>query len=266
MDPLSIGLAMGGMGMIGGMFQSSANAQSQKETNQANLVLAREQMAFQERMSNSAHQREVDDLRKAGLNPILSGTGGSGSSTPSGASATMVAPRSQIGDAIRDGLNTGLAASNMAADLDMKNAATAKQLAETANTLETAKVIGEDVRGRRAANARSEALLDADISRGVSEASRAHTEAARSKHEASRSAIAEKAERAALPTDIERSKTQKEFLKYDKAIDSISNTIDAVTSALNVRKYIGAPSVRPGSPQERRALERAGKKGLEVKR
>ena len=55
--------------------------------NQQTKASTARQMAFQERMSNTAHQRQVKDLRAAGINPILSAKLG-GASTPQGASYT----------------------------------------------------------------------------------------------------------------------------------------------------------------------------------
>lgn len=59
-----------------------------REQNAANAQQAANQMAFQERMSTTAHQREVEDLKKAGLNPMLSAKLG-GASSPGGAQARM---------------------------------------------------------------------------------------------------------------------------------------------------------------------------------
>ncbi|WNK12590.1 MAG: DNA pilot protein [Microvirus sp.] len=76
-------------GITGGAF---SNAKSIQDTNDAQIGEANKQMAFQERMSNSAYQRAVEDMRKAGLNPALAYQNG-GASAPSGAMASLQAPQ-----------------------------------------------------------------------------------------------------------------------------------------------------------------------------
>jgi len=54
-------------------------------TNSQNIKHANRMADRSERLANSAHQREVADLRAAGLNPILSATGGNGAPSPTAA-------------------------------------------------------------------------------------------------------------------------------------------------------------------------------------
>lgn len=58
------------------------------EANEANSAMAQKQMDFQKEMSSTSYQRATEDMRKAGINPMLAYQQG-GASTPAGAMATM---------------------------------------------------------------------------------------------------------------------------------------------------------------------------------
>lgn len=72
--------------------QRDWSAQQAELTRRYNAAEAAKNRDWQQMMSNTAHQREIKDLIAAGLNPVLSATGGNGASVTSGATASASNP------------------------------------------------------------------------------------------------------------------------------------------------------------------------------
>jgi len=130
--------------ILGGLFGKS----SAKSQNEAQIAQAREQMAFQERMSSTAHQREVTDLRLAGLNPILSAT--RGASSPGGAQAQIVNEGGQ-------GLTSALAVNNAVAQTALLEAQARNLDAQTATERSRPDVLNSQINLQSAQTALADA-------------------------------------------------------------------------------------------------------------
>lgn len=121
-----LGLISTGLGMASQMGGAYLNYRGTKKTNEMNRSIARDQMAFQERMSSSAHQREVKDLKAAGLNPILS-AGGSGASTPAGSAPMMQNELGEIGKGIKDSVSSAMEMTRLKNDIALQRESIATQ-------------------------------------------------------------------------------------------------------------------------------------------
>lgn len=126
MDPLV------GAALIGGAGQLLANEQT--------AASAARQMRFQERMSSTAYQRAMQDMREAGLNPILAAKVG-GASSPAGAMSQF----GNVGAAATQAYQQASAAELSRAGVGKITAEIEKIGADTGVSRERSREIGEHI-------------------------------------------------------------------------------------------------------------------------
>nr|QJB20901.1 MAG: DNA pilot protein [Microvirus sp.] len=145
MDPLT-GLLSFGSSMITNLFNADQK-EAEREFNAQQSQINRD---FQERMSNTAYQRAMADMRQAGLNPILAYQKG-GASQPSGSQATTTAFQAE--DSGNKAISAGMSAKRLNAEVanmeatnenlrrqnDLIHAQTARELSQTTLNETTAK-------------------------------------------------------------------------------------------------------------------------------
>jgi len=259
-----LGGALGGLGgFLGGLFGGNSQVEAADKTNASNQLIAQQNRDFQASMSNTAHQREVADLKAAGLNPILSASGG-GSSTPSGSVIPNQNPGvSPIGQGIQQGMSSAIQMLGALKDVQSKDQQISLQKAQEVGTRSQSSLTSAKEAETRAnipgVKARSMQAMD--------ESAITSARAASAGYESQARIAGAKADISQAGADKARAEIDQKAAVYDGLSGRIFQALEGITNAARAAK--GFQGIGQSSDQhimnKERHLRQQGIYGTEVK-
>lgn len=200
MDPIT-GAIAGVASLIGGERANGANRDAANATN----AMSMEQL-------RKAHQYEVEDLREAGLNPILSANGGG--ATPGGLNTPSLSDT--VSPAVNSGLSSAIAIKSQNADLDLKK----EQTALTAT----------QERGQSATNSK---IVDETMKTQAEERNiRQDTEA--KKHQTDSIYLQNKMLRETMPSMIKEAKAKGDWSQVNQALGALKTGTSTASDVVDM--------------------------------